>query len=278
MPGTAASIREASARPSPARRSTRPTRPCRSSSTPWRCCGQGASPWWCRGRGPRRCAPRTRRRLRRPLHRPGRARRRGRPRRLRQHGQGERARRHLLRRRWLAAQRRQRHGVRHRPSLLGPEPAPGHAGADRRAGRHERAGLGDPRPRGGRRQPARRAGTHHGGRRLRAPAAARAGRTRLLDDAEPDAGRAHRAALHHRPLRGHHGRQPVGQQVIAGGLAQAIEQYFAPPATTGQNSEAARPTRHTGRAAGQPEEPLRSGERTLRSGPARSRPSAGRRR
>ena len=72
------------------------------------------------------------------------------------------------------------------------------------------------------------------------------------------------------PYEGTQAASPSGQQVIAGGLAQAVEQYFAPPATTGQNSEAAKPTRHRERG-GQP-------ERTLRPGPARSRPSAGRRR
>jgi N-acetylmuramoyl-L-alanine amidase len=48
------------------------------------------------------------------------------------------------------------------------------------------------------------------------------------------------------PYEGTQAASPSGQQVIAGGLAQAVEQYFAPPATTGQNSEAAKPTRHKG--------------------------------
>ena len=45
-------------------------------------------------------------------------------------------------------------------------------------------------------------GPDHGGRQLRTPAAARAGRAWLLQHAEHHAGRAHRAALHHRSLRG----------------------------------------------------------------------------
>jgi N-acetylmuramoyl-L-alanine amidase len=48
------------------------------------------------------------------------------------------------------------------------------------------------------------------------------------------------------PYEGSQAASSSGQQVIAGGLAQAVEQYFAPPATTGQNSEAAKPTRHRG--------------------------------
>jgi N-acetylmuramoyl-L-alanine amidase len=46
------------------------------------------------------------------------------------------------------------------------------------------------------------------------------------------------------PYEGSIADSASGQEVIAGGLAQAVEQYFAPPATTGQNAEAARPTRH----------------------------------
>ncbi len=48
------------------------------------------------------------------------------------------------------------------------------------------------------------------------------------------------------PYEGSLAASAAGQQVIAGGLARAVEQYFAPPATTGQNSEAAKPTRHRG--------------------------------
>jgi N-acetylmuramoyl-L-alanine amidase len=48
------------------------------------------------------------------------------------------------------------------------------------------------------------------------------------------------------PYEGSIADSASGQQVIAGGLAQAIAQYFAPSATTGQNAEAARPTRHGG--------------------------------
>ena len=43
------------------------------------------------------------------------------------------------------------------------------------------------------------------------------------------------------PYEGSQAANPFGQEVIAGGLAQAIEQYFAP---TGANFQAARPTRH----------------------------------
>jgi N-acetylmuramoyl-L-alanine amidase len=47
------------------------------------------------------------------------------------------------------------------------------------------------------------------------------------------------------PFEGSIAASTSGQQVIAGGLAQAVEQYFA-PATTGKNSEAAPPgTHHT---------------------------------
>jgi N-acetylmuramoyl-L-alanine amidase len=44
------------------------------------------------------------------------------------------------------------------------------------------------------------------------------------------------------PYEGSIAASTSGQQVIAGGLAQALVQYFAPPAT-GQNAEAVRPTR-----------------------------------
>ena len=44
------------------------------------------------------------------------------------------------------------------------------------------------------------------------------------------------------PYEGTQAASPFGQEVIAGGLTQAIEQYFAAP--TGANSEAARPTPH----------------------------------
>jgi N-acetylmuramoyl-L-alanine amidase len=46
------------------------------------------------------------------------------------------------------------------------------------------------------------------------------------------------------PYEGSIADSASGQEVIAGGLAQAIEQYFAPSTPTGQNAEAARPTRH----------------------------------
>ncbi len=45
------------------------------------------------------------------------------------------------------------------------------------------------------------------------------------------------------PYEGSQAASPSGQAVIAGGLARAIEQYFAPAAPGGQNSEAAKPTR-----------------------------------
>ena len=45
------------------------------------------------------------------------------------------------------------------------------------------------------------------------------------------------------PFEGSIANSSSGQQVIAGGLAQAVEQYFAPPAT-GQNSEEGDPGRH----------------------------------
>ncbi len=47
------------------------------------------------------------------------------------------------------------------------------------------------------------------------------------------------------PYEGTQAASPFGQEVISEGLAQAIGQYFAPPAKpTGQNAEAARPSRH----------------------------------
>jgi N-acetylmuramoyl-L-alanine amidase len=45
------------------------------------------------------------------------------------------------------------------------------------------------------------------------------------------------------PFEGSIADSSSGQQVIAGGLAQAVEQYFAPPAT-GKNSEAGDPGKH----------------------------------
>ncbi len=47
------------------------------------------------------------------------------------------------------------------------------------------------------------------------------------------------------PYEGTEADSVFGQQVIAGGLALAIEQYFTPAAPAGANSEAAKPTRHT---------------------------------
>ncbi len=45
------------------------------------------------------------------------------------------------------------------------------------------------------------------------------------------------------PFEGTQAASSLGQEVIAGGLAQAIEQYFAPPPSVGvQNSMAAKPT------------------------------------
>ena len=211
------------------RRSTRRTRRSRSSSNAMAPRGRRASPSWCRGPRPRRwsahspatspaassrsractttwrpatCAPTTPRRTSSsaststPAARP---------------------------------QRRQRHGLRHRPTLRGAEPPPGHAGPERRARRHERPGLGHPRASGwSTTAELGGPGAQHRGGRLRPPAAARPGRPRLVHHAERDAGRADRAALHHRPLEGSIADSSSGQQVIAGGLAQAVEQYFAP--------------------------------------------------
>ena len=60
------------------------------------------------------------------------------------------------------------------------------------------------------------------------------------------------------PFEGSIADSSSGQQVIAGGLAQAIEQYFAPPAT-GKNSEEGDPgTHHTEKdtqTRGRPPEP-----------------------
>jgi N-acetylmuramoyl-L-alanine amidase len=46
------------------------------------------------------------------------------------------------------------------------------------------------------------------------------------------------------PYEGSQADSTTGQQVIAGGLAQAVEQYFAPAPATGKNSEAATAARH----------------------------------
>ena len=76
------------------------------------------------------------------------------------------------------------------------------------------------------------------GGRLRAPVAARPGRPGLV--------RRRRARCRARsssrssspiPSRAAIAASASGQQVIAGGLAQAIEQYFAPPPATAKNSE-----------------------------------------
>ena len=46
------------------------------------------------------------------------------------------------------------------------------------------------------------------------------------------------------PYEGTQAASPSGQEVIAGGLAQAIEQYFVPVPPSGQNSGTAKTTRH----------------------------------
>ncbi len=46
------------------------------------------------------------------------------------------------------------------------------------------------------------------------------------------------------PYEGNFADSASGQEVIAGGLARAMQQYFAPPATTGHDAQADRPTRH----------------------------------
>ena len=68
------------------------------------------------------------------------------------------------------------------------------------------------------------------------------------------------------PFEGSIADSASGQQVIAGGLAQAVEQYFAPPAT-GKNSEEGDPgTHHTekGPEACRPL-PERAGQRQVRA-------------
>ena len=53
------------------------------------------------------------------------------------------------------------------------------------------------------------------------------------------------------PYEGTLAASPSGQEVIAGGLAKAIEQYFAPAALAGRSTDAARPTHRTSRQRGQ---------------------------
>ena len=48
------------------------------------------------------------------------------------------------------------------------------------------------------------------------------------------------------PYGGREAASPAGQGVIAAGLAKAVEQYFAPPAPSAANTEAAKSTRHGG--------------------------------
>ncbi|MFZ0250926.1 MAG: N-acetylmuramoyl-L-alanine amidase [Acidimicrobiales bacterium] len=52
------------------------------------------------------------------------------------------------------------------------------------------------------------------------------------------------------PYEGSIADSASGQQVMAGGLAQAIEQYFAPPPPSGAHAEADRPTSRHGAAGG----------------------------
>ena len=47
------------------------------------------------------------------------------------------------------------------------------------------------------------------------------------------------------PFEGTLAASPSGQEVVAGGLAQAIEQYFGPSHQGGQRSKTTKPTRHT---------------------------------
>ena len=158
------------------------------------------------------------------------------------------------------------HRVRHRPALLGPEPEAGHAGADRRPGRHERTGLEHPRPRGGRRQRARRA-------RRSTTAAADYGHLLLLGPADPGyaatpsgmPGALIEPLFITDPYEGSIADSASGQEVIAGGLAQAIEQLLRPAAGRLEAD------RHDSGA-------VRRRWLRLRPWPARSRPSAGRRR
>ena len=60
-----------------------------------------------------------------------------------------------------------------RSPVLRPEPASGHLGAERRAGRHERPGVGHPERGRGRRRRAGGSGAHSGRRQLRASVTAR---------------------------------------------------------------------------------------------------------
>src|SRR5579859_16984 len=92
------------------------------------------------------------------------------------------------------------------PAVRRGQPAPGWLGAVGRARRDEPAGLADPGRRGSLRHHTGLRGDR-GRRRLRSPDTARPGQARLLHYPEPDAGDAHRAAVHHRPVRGLDRRQ-----------------------------------------------------------------------
>ena len=82
------------------------------------------------------------------------------------------------------------------------------------------------------------------------------------------------------PYEGTLAASPGGQQVIASGLAKAIEQYFAPAALGGPGTDPARPTHRASRQhrPTRPCRPCRSPAERLRSGRARSRTSGGPRR
>ena len=120
-------------------------------------------------------------------------------------------------------------GLRHRSPVRRRQPPTGHAGANGRAGRHERTGLGHPRRRRGVRHPPRRPGPFRCGRSVRTPASPGPGRSWLLLHPEHHARSLDRAALHHRPLRGKSGQQRTRTTGDRPRRDAAVEQYFGPP-------------------------------------------------
>ena len=85
--------------------------------------------------------------------------------------------------------------------------------------------------------------------RLRAPFAPGPGRPGLVLHAEPDARRAIEPLFITDPYEGTQAASRSGQQVIAGGLAQAIEQYFTPAPSADKKPQPSTLALHGGRRA-----------------------------
>ena len=199
-------------------------------------------------------------------------------------GKGQCPPRDLLRRRGLALQRRQRDGLRPRPALsrrrtsglarlvqadtLDAMNAQGWGIPD--LGVTDDSELGGP-------------ASQHGRRRLQAPVAARPSRPGLVSTSPSlMPGALIEPLFITDPYEGTQAASVSGRQVIAGGLAQAIEQYFDAPARertpkplAGGSATLGRTARRPGREREPGSHPPRN---SFRPWPARSRPSAARRR